>query len=137
MNLKEVAKKHRHELTPSSSVFRLFGLFFYGENQKQKCLKVVLHVRVLSRFSHVQLFVTPWTVAHQPPLSVEFSRQEYWSGCHFLLQGIFLTQGSNPGLLHCRQILYHLNQQGSPIKCVLLLLLLLSHFSRVRLCGTP
>ena len=30
-------------------------------------------------------------------------------GCHFLLQGIFLTQGSNPGLLHCRQILYHLS----------------------------
>ena len=35
--------------------------------------------------------------------------------CHSLLQGIFLTQGSNPGLLHHRQILYHLNQQGSPI----------------------
>ena len=33
-------------------------------------------------------------------------------GCHFLLQGIFLTQGLNPGLLHCRQILYHLSQQG-------------------------
>ena len=32
-------------------------------------------------------------------------------GCHFLLQGIFLTQGLNPGLLHCRQMLYHdLNQ---------------------------
>ena len=30
-------------------------------------------------------------------------------GCHFLLQGIFLTQGSNPGLLHCRKILYHLS----------------------------
>ena len=30
-------------------------------------------------------------------------------GCHALLQGIFPTQGSNPGLLHCRQILYHLN----------------------------
>ena len=29
-----------------------------------------------------------------------FSRQEYWNGCHFLLQGIFLTQGLNPGLLH-------------------------------------
>jgi len=28
-------------------------------------------------------------------------------GCHFLLQGIFLTKGLNPGLLHCRQILYH------------------------------
>ena len=33
-------------------------------------------------------------------------------GCHFLLQGIFLTQGSNPGLLHSRQILYRLNHQG-------------------------
>ena len=36
--------------------------------------------------------------------------------CHFLLQGIFLTQGSNPHLLHllhCRQILYHLSHQGS------------------------
>ena len=31
----------------------------------------------------------------------------------FLLQGIFLTRGSNPGLLHCRQTLYHLSQQGS------------------------
>ena len=34
-------------------------------------------------------------------------------GCHALLQGIFLTQGSIPGLLHCRQILYHLSYQGS------------------------
>ena len=35
-------------------------------------------------------------------------------GCHSLLQRIFPTQGSNPGLLHCRQILYHLSYQGSP-----------------------
>ena len=35
-------------------------------------------------------------------------------GCHFLLQGVFLTQGSNPGLLHCRQTLYGLSQLGSP-----------------------
>ena len=35
-------------------------------------------------------------------------------GCHALLQGIFPTQESNPGLLHCRQILYHLSHQGSP-----------------------
>ena len=34
-------------------------------------------------------------------------------GCHFLLQGIFLTQGSNPGLPHCRQTLYHLSHRGS------------------------
>ena len=34
--------------------------------------------------------------------------------CHFLLQGIFPTKGLNLGLLHCRQIVYHLNLQGSP-----------------------
>ena len=34
-------------------------------------------------------------------------------GCHFLLQGVFPTQGLNPGLLHCRQTLYHLSHQGS------------------------
>ena len=36
--------------------------------------------------SHVQLFVTPWTAAHQAPPPMGFSRQEYWSGCHCLLQ---------------------------------------------------
>ena len=35
-------------------------------------------------------------------------------GCHAFLQGIFPTQGLNPGLPHCRQILYHLSHQGSP-----------------------
>ena len=37
--------------------------------------------------NHAQLFVTPQTVAHQPPLSMEFSRQEYWSGLPFLTPG--------------------------------------------------
>ena len=37
--------------------------------------------------------VTPWTLGHQAPLSMELSRQEYWSGLQFLLQGIFPTQG--------------------------------------------
>ena len=45
--------------------------------------------------------------------SMEFCRGDTGVGCHFLLQGIFLTQGLNPNLLHCRQILYHLNYQGS------------------------
>ena len=40
--------------------------------------------RLLSR---VQLFVTPWTVTHQAPLSMEFSRQEYWNGLPFLFPG--------------------------------------------------
>ena len=69
-----------------------------------------MKVKVKS-LSHVQFFVTPWTVAHQAPPSMEFSRQEYGVDCHFLLQGIFLTQGSNSGLLHCRQMLYCLSHQ--------------------------
>ena len=130
-------------------------------------------------------FSTPWTAAHQAPLSMGFSRQECWSGLpfpspgdrpgsgirstspawqacslslshlicavlclvaqlcptlhdpmdcsppsssvhrdspgkntdvgfHALLQEIFPSQGSNPDLPHCRQILYHLSYQGSP-----------------------
>ena len=39
--------------------------------------------------------------------------------CHFLLQEIFLTQGSNPGLLHCRQTLYRLSHQGSDLYSIL------------------
>ena len=55
--------------------------------------------------NHVQLFVTPWTKACQAPLSMEFFRQDTVVGSHSLLQGIFPTQGSNPGLPHWRQIL--------------------------------
>ena len=47
--------------------------------------------------SHVQLFVTPWIIALQVS---SVHGQEYWRSCHFLLQGIFLTQESNLPLLH-------------------------------------
>ena len=43
-------------------------------------VEMIVHVRMLSPFSHVQLFVTLWAVAHQAPLSMGSSRQEYWSG---------------------------------------------------------
>ena len=39
-------------------------------------------------------------------------------GCHFLLQGIFPTQGSNPGLPHCRQMLYCLKSESKSLSCV-------------------
>ena len=61
-------------------------------------------------FSLVRLFATPWTVTHQTPPSMGFSRQDTGVGCHFLLQEIFPTQGLNPSLLHCRQTLYRLSQ---------------------------
>ena len=54
---------------------------------------------------------TPWAVAHRAPLSMGFSRQKYWSGLLFPLQGIFLAQGLILGLLHCRQILYCLSHR--------------------------
>ena len=54
---------------------------------------------VLSCFSNVQPLAIPWTVAHQTPLSMGLSRKNSRVGCHVLLQGIFLTQGSNPHLL--------------------------------------
>ena len=43
----------------------------------------------------LQVFATPWTVAHQTPLSVGFPGKNAGEGCHALLQGIFLTQRSN------------------------------------------
>ena len=44
---------------------------------------------------HVWLCACMGSIAHQAPLSMEFSRQEYWRGDHSLLQGIFLIQGLN------------------------------------------
>ena len=58
--------------------------------------------------------MTLWTVACQTPLSRGFSRPEYWSGLPFPSPGALPAQGLNPGLPHCRQILYCLNHQGSP-----------------------
>ena len=40
----------------------------------------IIYAYVSSHFGRAQLFVTPWTLAHQPSLSMGFSRQEYWSG---------------------------------------------------------
>ena len=46
----------------------------------------------------------------------DFPDNDTGVGCHFLLHGIFPTQGSNPGVLHCRQILYQLSYKGNPKK---------------------
>ena len=65
--------------------------------------------------SCVHLFAMLWTVAHQAPLSMRFSRQEDWSGQPFPLQGNLPAQGLNPLLLHCRQILDHWATGGSQL----------------------
>ena len=92
--------------------FWLYGFLLY-----EVFLNACMHACSLN---HVQPFAVLWTIACQIPLSMGFPRntpvvlQNTGEGCHFLLQGIFLTQGSNPGLLHWQADslpLYHL---GSP-----------------------
>ena len=57
--------------------------------------------------------MTLWIVAHQVPLSMEFSKQEYSNGLLFPSPGYLLDLGIEPVLPHCRQTLY-LSYQGSP-----------------------
>ena len=66
--------------------------------------------------SHAQLFVITWTVALQAPLSMGFPRQEDWSRLPFPSPGDLPNPGIEPGLLHCRQMLYCLSYQGRPGK---------------------
>ena len=55
---------------------------------------------MLCLFSHVQLFVTPWTVALQAPLSIGFFRQEYWSGLPCTSPGKLPDSGVKPNRTH-------------------------------------
>ena len=69
---------------------------------------------VIQLFSRARLFATTWRVACTKLLRPwDFQGKRTGVGCHFLLQGIFPTQGSNPGLSHCRQTLYRLSHLGS------------------------
>ena len=58
--------------------------------------------------------LTPWTAAHQAPLSMGFSRQEHWSGWPCPPPGDLPNPGIEPRSPHCRQILYRLSHQGGP-----------------------
>ena len=84
--------------------FHLLLFFLSSLNNWAKCLwpcpnlssfsPTYMHAR--SPFSHVRLFETPWTVARQAPLSMEFSRQEYWSGLPFSSPGDLLDPEIEP-----------------------------------------
>ena len=56
-----------------------------------------IYIYIVKLLSHVCLLVTPWTVAHQAPPSMEFSRQEYWSGLPFPSPGDLPDPGVKPG----------------------------------------
>ena len=77
--------------------------------------------------SCARLFATPWIVACTKLLCPwDFQGKSPWDfqgkstgvGCHFLLQGIFPNQGSNPGLSHCRQTLYSLSHPVGPVQII-------------------
>ena len=82
--------------------------------RKQNEISFISELFAAQSLSRVQLFVTPRTAAHHASLSMEFSRQDYWCGLPLPSQGIFLTQGSNPGLLHWQADSLPLNHQRSP-----------------------
>ena len=144
LHMKVISKSTRENcFLPKELIFIWNCLKF---PQKKKCIMTLNSMYVLCLFA--RLFANPWTVARQAPLSMGFSRQEYWSGLPWpppgdlsnpgiklssptlqvdslpsepprnpkntgvgslsLLQGIFPTQESNWGLLHCRWILHQL-----------------------------
>ena len=81
----------------------------------EKASSAQVHCACVLSQSRVWLFGTPWTVARLL-CPWDSPGKDTGVGCHALLQGIFPTQRSNPGLLHCSWILYHLSHHGSPYK---------------------
>ena len=86
-------------------IFFFYSFFNWSIIALQCCvsfrwpMKWISYVWVLTCFSRAWLFVTPRSAALLAQLSMGFSKREYWSRLHALLQGIFPTQGSNPHLL--------------------------------------
>ena len=70
---------HLKDQEPFFLVFLIFSIDFYvcpSDN-------ITVTIKWVKSLSHVRLFETPWTVAYKAPLSMEFSRQEYWNGLPF------------------------------------------------------
>ena len=92
----------------------------FGVGEIQFQILINCSACMISHFSCVWLFVTPWTAAHQAPLSMEFSRQEYWNGLPCPLpgdlpdSGIEFTSPVSPALQADSLLL---SRQRSPINC--------------------
>ena len=107
--------------------FKFFGMAFNGISISLLSLPMVPYALVTlltlvipERTVVLQHFATPWTAACQAPLSMGIlqARILEWDAMPSL-QRIFSTQVSNPGLPHCRRILYQLSHPGSPYTFVL------------------
>ena len=85
-----------------SSFLKKYTPTYLGVKGYNQCLLLLL-----SGFSRVQLCDAMDCSPPGSSVHGDFPGKSTGVGCHALLQGIFLTQGLNPGLLHCQQILYH------------------------------
>ena len=79
-------------------------------------------VVVVQSLSHVQLLLPPGLQPARLLCPWDSPGKNTGVRCHFLLQGIFPTQESNPGLLHCRQVLYQLSYEGQSPQMVFIML---------------
>ena len=124
---KPIMKCISHLLVSMSLVVILCSFEIYKLGRTQRCCICVYQSFIFSQQTFINLLccmclvvqscptlVTPQTVACLVPLPMGFSRQEYWSRCHFL-PGIFLIQEQNQDLLHCSQTLQQLSYKGSRI----------------------
>ena len=82
---KTTTKKHTPKISRRKEITKIQAEI----NEKEMKVKV-------KSLSHVRLFVTPWTVVYQSPQSMEFSRQEYWSGLPFPSPGDLPNPGTEP-----------------------------------------
>ena len=105
-------QRHTHHLHVQKSLHKKHFILRKGRFTNQT---------VVQSLSHVWLFVTAWTMAHQAPLFLDFPVKWCISlfpstgvGCHFLLQGILLTMESNQSILHWQVGSLPLSHQESP-----------------------
>ena len=100
-----------HWATRKSAIDMLLCYWYYWTYLCRELGFVLCCAQSLSR---VRLFGTPWTTAARLLCPWDSPGKNTGVGSHALLQGIFPTQGLNPGLPHSRHILYRLSHQGSP-----------------------
>ena len=83
-------------ISKCTSKFRLQDYLIADRKKTDACLKLYFY-KISQLLSHVQLFATPWTVAHQASPPMGFSRQEFWRGLPLLSPGDFPDPGIEPG----------------------------------------
>ena len=105
-NYKDLINSNKKRYTPLW-IPALCQLYFYIINHSITCILSNVHMCLLSRFSRVWLFVTPWTIAFQAPLSLEFSSQEYWGGLSCPPPGDLPDSRIKPSSPALQVILYH------------------------------